>query len=184
MSHINDDIIIERVLDGDESQYKSLIDKYKTYALTLAANVLNNREDAEEVAQDSFVKAFKNLHTFNRSAKFSTWLYRIVTNTALTRARKKKIKTQDIDSAYALGMEPRSSLEREDRKRFVRKGLSPLNEQDRVIISLFYLNELSREEIAEVTELKTNLIKVKLHRARKRLADQLKKILKEEALSL
>ena len=85
MNHINDDIIIDRILEGDENQYKVLIDKYKNYAFTLALNVLNNREDAEEVAQDSFVKAFKNLKKFNRQAKFSTWFYRIVTNTAITK---------------------------------------------------------------------------------------------------
>ncbi|MEM9300430.1 MAG: sigma-70 family RNA polymerase sigma factor, partial [Bacteroidota bacterium] len=103
MSHINDDIIIDRILDGDESQYKILIDKYKVYAFTLAMNVLGNREDAEEVAQDSFIKAFKNLKKFNREAKFSTWFYRIVTNTAITRTRKSRIVGEDIDAAYAVG---------------------------------------------------------------------------------
>ena len=184
MSHINDDIIIDRILDGDEAQYKILIDKYKAYAFTLAFNVLNNREDAEEVAQDSFIKAFKNLAKFNRDARFSTWLYRIVTNTALTKTRKKKIISEDINTAFAIGTTPRSSLEKEDQKRFVRKAMSLLTEQDRVVISLFYLKELSLQEIAEITQLDTNLIKVKLHRARKRLADHLKSILKEEALSL
>lgn len=184
MNHINDDIIIDRILDGDESQYKILIDKYKGYAFTLALNVLNNREDAEEVAQDSFIKAFKNLKKFNREAKFSTWFYRIVTNTAITHGRKKRIIGEDIDHAYSVGTTSKSSLERDDQKKFVRKGMALLSDQDRLVISLFYLKELSLEEIAEVTEFKANLIKVKLHRARKRLADHLKVILKEEALNL
>ncbi|MEM9391454.1 MAG: sigma-70 family RNA polymerase sigma factor [Bacteroidota bacterium] len=184
MSHINDDIIIDRILDGDESQYKILIDKYKVYAFTLAMNVLGNREDAEEVAQDSFIKAFKNLKKFNREAKFSTWFYRIVTNTAITRTRKSRIVGEDIDAAYAVGVAAKSELEIEDQKTFIRKGIALLSDQDKLMISLFYLKELSLDEIAQVTELKTNLIKVKLHRARKRLADHLKTILKEEALNL
>lgn len=184
MNHINDDIIIDRILDGDESQYKILIDKYKSYAFTLAYNVLNSQEDAEEVAQDSFVKAFKSLGKFNRQSKFSTWFYRIVTNTAITHRRKKRLVSEDIDQAHSLGIDAKSTLEVQDKQKFVRQGMSLLNDQDRLVVSLFYLKELSLEEIAEVTEIKANLIKVKLHRARKRLADNLKMILKEEALSL
>ncbi|MEM9856533.1 MAG: sigma-70 family RNA polymerase sigma factor [Bacteroidota bacterium] len=184
MNHINDDIIIDRILEGDENQYKVLIDKYKNYAFTLALNVLNNREDAEEVAQDSFVKAFKNLKKFNRQAKFSTWFYRIVTNTAITRGRKKRVKGIEIDKAFSLAVGTKEVLEVEDQKYFVRKAISMLSEQDQTVISLFYLQQLSQEEIAEVTELKISLIKVKLHRARKRLANHLKSLLKEEALNL
>lgn len=184
MNHINDDIIIDRILDGDESQYKVLIDKYKSYAFTLALNVLNSQEDAEEVAQDSFIKAFKSLSKFNRQSKFSTWFYRIVTNTAITRRRKNRIVGEDIDKARSLGFDAKSTLESEDKQKFVRQGMALLSDQDRLVVSLFYLKELSLEEIAEVTEMKANLIKVKLHRARKRLADNLKMILKEEALSL
>ena len=111
MNHINDDIIIDRILDGDESQYKILIDKYKSYAFTLALNVLNNQEDAEEVAQDSFIKAFKSLSKFNRQSKFSTWIYRIVTNTAITHRRKKRVVSEDIDQAHSLGIDAKSTLE-------------------------------------------------------------------------
>ena len=121
---------------------------------------------------------------FNRQAKFSTWFYRIVTNTAITKGRKNRIVGEDIDNAYKVGTVPKSSLESEDRHNFVRLGMALLSEQDSLMISLFYLKELSLEEIAEVTNLKANLIKVKLHRARKRLAEHLKTILKEEALNL
>ncbi|MEM6524061.1 MAG: sigma-70 family RNA polymerase sigma factor [Bacteroidota bacterium] len=184
MNHINDDIIIDRILDGDKSQYKVLIDKYKGYAFTLAFNVLNNREDAEEAAQDSFIKAFKNLQKFNRQSKFSTWFYRIVTNTAITKGRKNRVVSVDINEARTIGSTARSSVEMDDQKKFVRQGLAQLSDQDKTMLSLFYLKELSLEEISEVTDLKTNLIKVKLYRARKRLATQLKTMLNEEALNL
>lgn len=184
VNHINDDIIIDRILDGDKSQYKVLIDKYKGYAFTLAFNVLNNREDAEEAAQDSFIKAFKNLQKFNRQSKFSTWFYRIVTNTAITKGRKNRVVSVDINEARTIGSTARSSVEMDDQKKFVRQGLAQLSDQDKTMLSLFYLKELSLEEISEVTDLKTNLIKVKLYRARKRLATQLKTMLNEEALNL
>ncbi|TRX52034.1 RNA polymerase sigma factor [Fulvivirga sp. M361] len=184
MDHINDDIILDKILAGDNSQYKILINKYKDYAFTLAYNILNHREEAEEAAQDSFVKAFRHLPKFNRKAKFSTWLYKIVTNTAITYCRKQKVKKEDIDRIAGIGEVPVSELELADRKKFIRRALALLNEQDRSVISLFYLKELSLEEIAEVTGIKGNLVKVKLHRARKKLAKYMKLILQEEALIL
>ncbi len=184
MDHINDDIIIDRILEGEQALYKVLIDKYKHFAFTLAFNILNSREEAEEAAQDSFIKAFRSLSRFNRQAKFSTWFYRIVSNTAITYCRRNKVRKEDIATALAVAAEPEHNLETEDRKRFIRKGLALLSEQDRLVISLFYLKELSLEEIAEITGIKASLVKVRLHRARKRLAVQLQTLLREEALNL
>ncbi|MCG8390959.1 MAG: sigma-70 family RNA polymerase sigma factor [Cytophagales bacterium] len=184
MDHINDDIIVDRILGGEEELYKILIDKYKRFAFTLAYNILNNSEEAEEAAQDSFIKAFRALAKFNRQAKFSTWLYRIVSNTAITYGRRNKVKKEDIELAKNISTAPAQNLEKQDQQRFLHQGLSRLGEQDRLVISLFYLKELSLEEIAGIMDIKASLVKVKLHRARKRLANQMQFLLREEALNL
>lgn len=185
MKSIDDKILINQILAGNHLLFEKLVDRYKAYAFTIALNVLKNREDAEEVAHDSFLKAYKNLSSFNHQSKFSTWLYRIVFNTSITHQRKKKIKGESLQSIeYSYGEKTKSQLETDDQKHYISEGLNRLNETDRVIITLFYLKELSVEEIAEVTNIQTNTLKVKLHRARKRLAREMKNILKEEALNL
>ncbi len=93
----NDTQLIGRILDGDKSGYAVLVDRYKDLAYTIAYRVLGKREDAEEVVQDAFVKAFQNLSSFRQKAKFSTWLYRIVYNTAISRHRQKKPGWQSIE---------------------------------------------------------------------------------------
>lgn len=185
MNQIDDEILINQILQGEHLLFEKLVNKHKSYAFTIALNVLKNREDAEEAAHDSFLKAYKNLASFNRESKFSTWLYRIVFNTSITYQRKRKIKSEDLETIeYSYGAHDKFSLETNDQKHYITQGLNRLVETDRLIISLFYLKELSLEEIGEITGIQTNTIKVKLHRARKRLAKEMKDILKEEALNL
>ena len=82
-------IVINKVVNGDELAYRYIIDRYKNFVFNIAFKVLRNHEDAEEVAQDSFLKAYKALEDFKGDCKFSTWLYRIVFNTAVSKTRKK-----------------------------------------------------------------------------------------------
>ena len=182
MVHDPDIPVIERVLQGEQHLYAQLVNKHKSYAYSLALRVLENKPDAEEAAQDAFVKAFKYLGGFNREAKFSTWLYRIVFNTAISYKRKQKMKLQSIETIH-LGYS-QDSLEKNDKKKFIEQAISKLNEADRVAITLFYLQEFSLEEIADITNTPANTVKVRVHRARHRLAEELKGILNEEALSL
>ena len=97
MSSAKDHIYIEKVLQGDTSSYNYLVNNYKDMVYTLAIKIVRNHEDAEEVAQDSFVKAFQKLNSFKGESKFSTWLYTIVYRTAISKIRKKNIETTDID---------------------------------------------------------------------------------------
>ncbi len=174
--------LIIRILEGEQHLYAQLVNKHKSYAYSLALRVLDDKSDAEEAAQDAFVKAFKYLAGFNREAKFSTWLYRIVFNTAISYKRKQKVKMQSIDTVQ-VGYH-QDSMEKNDKKRFIEKAIGQLNEVDRVAITLFYLQEFSLEEIAEITNTPANTVKVRVHRARHRLAEELKGILHLEALSL
>lgn len=179
-----DNYLIDRILEGDHTLYETLVQRHQSYAMTIAYKIVNNREDAEEVAQDSFVKAFHKLDTFSRMSKFSTWIYRIVSNTAITYVRKKKLNQFDLDKAKRVPVASKDEMEHSDRKWFIDKALSQMIPEDRMVVALFYLKDMTLEEIADITNYSTNTLKVRLFRARKRLADELKKVLKEEALYL
>ena len=177
--------LIDKILAGDEAAYAELVNKHKSYAYTIAQRILQHRAEAEEAAQDAFIKAYHNLAGFNRDSKFSTWLYRIVFNTAITYKRRRKHHFDDIENAvveYNQGHE--GSLERQDKQKFINMALQKLNEADRTALTLFYLEEFSLEEIAAITGMQANTAKVRIHRARLRLADELQNILKHEALTL
>ena len=94
--NLTDHSIIDTILAGNSNAYSILVDRYKNRVITLAYNILQNREDAEEVAQDAFVKAFSALKEFKKQAAFGTWLYRIVINTALNKRKRKKLFVVDI----------------------------------------------------------------------------------------
>lgn len=178
-------IHIDRVLAGEQNVYAELVDKHKRYAFTIALKILQNRPEAEEAAQDAFIKAYHHLNDFNRESKFSTWLYRIVFNTAISYKRKHKANFQNIENTVILYTgDSESSLERNDKQKYLSQALAKLNDQDRTALSLFYLDEFSLEEIGEITGLPANTMKVRIHRARTRLAEELKLILNQEALTL
>ena len=176
---------IERILAGEQHLYAEMVDKYKGYAYTIAQKILQNRPDAEEATQDAFIKAYHHLKGFNQQSKFSTWLYRIVFNTAISYKRRSKQQFQSLENTFVeYRGEGEGMLEKTDRKKFLNLAMAKLNEADRTALSLFYLQEFSLEEIAEITGMPANTAKVRIHRARLRLADELKNILNKEALTL
>jgi RNA polymerase sigma factor (sigma-70 family) len=177
---------IERILRGEAAAFRELVEHHKDYAFTVALRILNNREEAEEAAQDAFVRAYNALATFNREAKFSTWLYRIVVNCALTVQQKRKMKTEDLENAKILrgGTDASDALKQKEQRHFIERALKLLSPDDVTMITLFYLKENSLEEIAESIGIETNTVKVKLHRARKRLAEAMQDIMKGEQKSL
>ena len=176
---------IDRILAGEQHLYAEMVDKYKSYAYTIAQKILQNRPEAEEATQDAFIKAFHHLAGFNREAKFSTWLYRIVFNTAISYKRKRRQQFQSIENTFIeYRGEAEGMLEKTDRKKYLNLALEKLNEADRTALTLFYLQEFSLEEIAEITGMQANTAKVRIHRARQRLVDELKNILNQEALTL
>jgi RNA polymerase sigma-70 factor (ECF subfamily) len=181
--------LINRIRNGEKSAYKELINRHKDYAFTVAYRILNSREDAEEVAQDAFMQVFGALNAFNAESKFTTWFYRIVFNAALMQKRKKRILTDDIDASSEAFMMSNSNnsdedLQKKERRKAIEKALQNLSADDVTMITLFYLKEQSLEEIAEITQISAETAKVKIHRARKRLAEEMKKMLKEEVKSL
>ena len=177
--------LIQRVIAGEKEEYEKLVIHYQSFCFTLANRILNNRMEAEEATQDAFIKAYRSLKYFSGKAKFSSWLYRIVYNTAISYYRKRK-NHEDFEIVkydHSFSSENQYS-EKQDRVKFIKEAIDRLNPQDATIISLFYYEELSLEEISKIMALRTNLVKVKLHRARKKLATELKVILKEEVETL
>jgi len=186
MDRKSDQIYIDRVLQGDTNAFAYLVDKYKNLTYTVAMKIVRNHEDAEEVAQDSFIKAYSQLHTFKGDSKFSTWLYTIVYRNSITKIRKKKITTTDIDS-YIIDNHKSDydfpqieAIKNGEQKKYIAEAIDNLPETDAFLITLYYLEESSVEEIEQITGLTKTNVKVKLFRARKKLYNELSLLLKEE----
>ena len=181
----NEHHLLDRVRTGDKQAYCMLVDHYKSYAFTIALKVLNHRGEAEEAAQDAFIKAYQNMGTFKGEAKFSTWLYRIVFNTAISYKRKMKPVFTEIESrTITQAHEGEQTMEFQDRQRYVAKAIDQLNDADKLAVQLFYLQEFSLEEVADIVQQPVNTVKVRIHRARQRLANELTSLLQKEALTL
>lgn len=183
--------LIDQVLAGTTTAFSELVTRHQRYVFTLALRFTKSREDAEEIAQDCFVKAYRSLAGFQRASKFTTWLYGIVYHTSMTFLRKKRldITSMDDEETY-LQVEDKASdlkanqVENKSRSEYLEKAIEMLLPDDAVIITLFYKGEQSLEEIATATGYEANTVKVKLHRARQRLRDKLELLLKHEVKDL
>ena len=188
MSLEQDQPLINRTLNGDMGAFAELVDRYKYMVFTLAMRMVKNKEEAEEIAQDSFLKAYQGLKRFKGDAKFSTWLYKIAYYRSLDYVRKsgRKIETTSIDEVYErhLGEEENVIMhfERSDQNKTIKDALRLLPGDDGILITLFYYEELSLQEISAVMDLTANNVKVKLFRARKRLMNLLADTLEPEII--
>ena len=185
--HIRMDITpyIDRTLAGEGQAFAEVVRTYQHMVHTVCHRVLWNTEDAEEATQDTFVKAYQHLHGWNRTSKFSTWLYTIAYRTAVSHKRRATRPSVVLDSIGDMSANvDHDGLERQDRRRFLDKALAQLPTEDAAILNFFYLEELSVEEIVTVTGMSASNVKVKLHRGRKRLLDILEHDLHGKARSL
>jgi len=190
-SKFSDIELIEQTLQGNQAAYADLVKRHQRFVFTLAMRFTKTREDAEEVAQDSFIKAYRSLQSFQGQSKFSTWLYSIVYTTAMTFLRKRRLDTSSIDDANNhLQLENQSGgfkndlAENKSRSYYVNQAIEQLMPDDAMIITLFYKGEQSLEEIAVTLGLEPNNVKVKLFRARQRLKEKLERNLKHEVSEL
>jgi RNA polymerase sigma-70 factor (ECF subfamily) len=181
---------IERILGGNTPEYAIIIDRYKNMVFNIARKIAGNTEDAEEIAQDIFVKAFQGLAGFRSSSKFSTWLYRIAYNQSISFIRKKQLDTQSIDDLdkfiYETHGEEDPLHEQMDDipVEYTVQALEKLEKTDQIILTLYYKEELAVKDIADVVGLSASNIKVRLFRGRKRLMQELKKNFKNEMADL
>lgn len=189
MSNVNDIALIKSIRAGDVSAFAQIIDKYQHMAFTLANGIVKNKQEAEEVTQDAFFKAYKALDKYKGDAIFSTWLYRIIYNTAVSKLRGRKPETTDIEGKEVKSYETLNygdnlnRLEQQERKVVLKKALSRLKDDDAFIVILYYYKEQSIEEIEKATGLSKSNIKVKLYRGRKQLKKELELLLRDELMS-
>lgn len=176
MKNISDQDIINSVLEGNESDYSIIVDRYKNKAFSMLRRMLKSDFDAEEVLQDCFLKAYYSLKNFKGESKFSTWFYKIVYNTALTKLslKRRKIESEmsSVEDYFNLGSDyDFIDVEKKDLNDFIREIINKLPERHTAVISLFYLNEMSIEEISDVLQVSASNVKVMLYRARNSLRD-------------
>ncbi|MGN8068100.1 RNA polymerase sigma factor [Mucilaginibacter sp. SG564] len=190
-SKLSDIELIEQSLAGNQSAYADLVKRHQRFVFTLALRFAKGREDAEEIAQDCFIKAYRSLASFQGQSKFSTWLYSIVYTTAMTFLRKKRVATDSIDDENTfIQVESQESgydtnnIENKSRSFYLNQAIAQLLPDDATIITLFYKGEQSLEEIAQALGMETNTVKVKLFRARQRLKEKLEQNLKQEVKEL
>jgi RNA polymerase sigma-70 factor (ECF subfamily) len=176
---------IEQVLEGKVNAFSYLVDRHKDKAFNLAFRICGNREEAEEIAQDAFLKAYRSLKDFRMKSSFATWLYRIVYNTAisLVRSRRKGVLALEEFPADAVDFLSYNKNEEEAaddyRNSLVNFALQKVSEEERGLITLYYYNELDTEEISKITGINKSNIKVKLFRARQKMSEIIRKVEKK-----
>lgn len=188
---LNDNELISQVLSGDQQAYAGLVNRYKNYVFTLALRFTKNREDAEEVSQDIFIKAYRALSDFRGESKFSTWLYTIVNTTCITFLRKKRLEVHSLDNEKVFeaadnmdsGMRA-NMVEQKSRVSMVNQAIKMLSTDDAEVITLFYKGEQTLDEIAQILRIETNTAKVRLHRARARLKEKMETHFAQEVKDL
>ena len=186
MASNKDQIYIDKVLNGDLSVYGKLVDRHKDMAFSIALKIVRIREDAEEIVQDAFIKAYQKLSSFRKDAKFSTWLYRIVYNGAISHTRKRRLESTELTPGtienYSVDeiSEGVNQMNKQRQKELVNKLIDQLPALEFTLINLYYRQELSVDEISGITNLSASNVKVKLYRIRKAMLHDLQKEVNNE----
>lgn len=189
MQFRDDTYYINQVLRGNVNAFSHLVEKHKRMAYTLALKLVRKPEDAEEIAQDAFVKAYQSLKDFKGESKFTTWLYKIIYHTAISRLRKKQMEIISIDDDQNRNFDVRETdhflvqLTMEEQNKLVREAVDRLPDEERALITLYYLNECTVKEIMGITSDSESNVKIKLFRARKKLWEMLKYRFKDQTIA-
>ncbi|MCW0481925.1 RNA polymerase sigma factor [Gaoshiqia sediminis] len=190
MEQKDDHYYIDQVLNGNAAAYSYLVEKYQDMVYGLALKMLRNAEDAEELAQDSFVKAYRSLSSYKQKSKFSTWLYSITYNGCITMLRKRKMEIRSLDEQHLTEQDEiriydqLQEINKAELEKYLQEALSKLPELDQVLVTLYYYEDQKVEEICQITGLSESNVKVKIHRARKKMYELLSSYFKEEIYSL
>lgn len=188
---VNDQTLIADCLEGRTDAFGSLVRKYQDRLFRTMTAIVGSREDAQDVVQDAFVRAFQNLESFRGNAAFYTWLYRIALNAASNRARRQRPnlsidhlrdQTGHEPADDREGTQPHQGLERQERARQVHQALAQLSEEHRTTLVLKEMEGYKYEEIAEILNCPVGTVRSRLHRARVELRKLLTKILDEEPI--
>ena len=175
MDLYGDTYYVQRVLEGDLTSFACLVDRYSQPIFALINRIVQNREEAEELTQDTWLKVFEHLSGFKQQSSFSTWLYRVAYNLAISATRRKRQECLPLDESVIERVTEEDveqwigSGGNEDRLAHLEMALRLLPADDRALILLFYWQQKSIDELAEITGQKSTNVKVRLHRIRKKL---------------
>jgi RNA polymerase sigma-70 factor (ECF subfamily) len=172
---------------GDQRAFAELVELYKDKIFHLAYRMLNNRHEAEDVVQDTFLRVYKNLERYDENQKFSTWIYRIGTNLCIDRLRKRK-PTYSLDAEMndQEGIDGYAMIPSEDRtpeteymlsetQQMIRQAIDSLPAKYKTVMVLRYMQELSLQEISDVLDMPVTTIKTRVHRGREFLRKKLER---------
>jgi RNA polymerase sigma-70 factor (ECF subfamily) len=180
-----DEELVRRAQDGDADAFGELVERYRSKMYRLARPMTKTDEDAEDVIQESFFKAYRSLSRFRRESKFSTWLYRITVNHALMKLRRKEIDSIPLDtperdgkhaastSIHDTAPDPLARLVKVESRKTLDNAIAGLPTRDRTVLTLRYIEELSTNETGRMLDLSTSAIKSRLFRARSALRAEL-----------
>jgi RNA polymerase sigma-70 factor (ECF subfamily) len=170
--------LVERTMAGDESAFERLVNKYQHSVLNTIYRYIGNYNEAEDIAQDVFVKVWRNIKSFKGKAKFSTWLYRIAVNQCLDYRRKRKEKTVSLDNTLEESKIPESltvglDFERQKKAEIVRQAINELPDNQRAALILAKYDDKSYQEIAQIMGISLASVASLIFRAKERLKDKL-----------
>jgi RNA polymerase sigma-70 factor (ECF subfamily) len=190
MNKPDDQYYIEAVRKGNVQAFSFLVEKYQKLVYTLALKLLKKPEEAEEMAQDTFIKAYQKLDSYEGKSKFSTWLYSITYNGCISELRKRRIEFKSLDDRQISDQDEQKmhdyyrETKKEDQEKYLNMALEKLPEDDQVLVTLYYYENQSMDEISLISGLTVSNVKIKIHRARKKMQELLHEMLKEEVYSL
>lgn len=182
--------LVRETLRGNQLAFQALVERYQDYVFSVTLKILKKREEAEEAAQDAFVKAYRALGSFEQRSKFATWLYQIAWRTAIDKYRSRPAASQSLDDEKSFlqisdgAATPFQKTKQKNTAAIVRLALAKMKPEDASLLTLYYLNEQSVKEISEIMGLSVSNVKVKLFRLRSTLKKILEKNLKHEIKDL
>lgn len=189
---LEDRELVARAKKGDEKAFERLEMKYRKSVYYMLLKMVKRADDADDLTQEAFAKAFTSIEKFDSKFAFSTWLFRIATNNTIDFIRKKRVQTVSIDSPIEgddgsrmrfdvkdYGLDPNQAMLKQQRKQYLAKAIDRLPEKYRTLVDLRYFQELSYEEVANTLQIPLGTVKAQLFRARELLSQELKAMKKQ-----
>ena len=184
---LEDVVLVQRTLQGEREAFRGLIERYADRIFTVAYRMVGNLEDAEDLSQEAFLRAYRSLNHYKMEYRFSTWLYTIILNLIRNHLRHRRFSTLSLETLFRrrnkekdsvefpdLRENPQEDLIRNEERESISKAILKIPQPYREAFLLFHVNGLSYDDIAGATGIPVNTVKSRLHRARERLARLLK----------
>ena len=177
--------LVKLALKGDQAAFAELVELYQEKLYHMAYRMLNNRQEAEDVVQDTFLRVYNNLERYDTTMKFSTWIYRIATNLSIDRLRKRKpVYSLDAESSEYEGLDgysmipsdnrtPESEMLISETQRIIHQAIDTLPPKYKTVMILRYIHELSLQEVGDILDMPVTTIKTRVHRGREFLRKKL-----------